>query len=171
MKFYRIKQFMWAAVSKINDEDIKYIVSHLDSEERRLFNLLSVPEQKHSIRTAHNIENIIDELNSESRKGINREKMIRVGLLHDIGKIEKKINIFDKSILVILNKLTNGKIKRFTGIKKIDVYYNHGEKGYNLLSKLEKYDDSFLLMVRKHHNNDIIGNMELEILIAADSIS
>ncbi|MDP4091705.1 MAG: HD family phosphohydrolase, partial [Bacillota bacterium] len=75
------------------------------------------------------------------------------------------------SVLVILNKITGRRIKRFTNIKKIDVYYNHGEIGFNILTKLNRYDDKFLFMVRNHHDNGIIGDMELDILRKADSMN
>ena len=40
--------------------------------------------------------------------------------LHDIGKGEHSLNIFEKSTLVILNKITNGKLRRLDNIKNID---------------------------------------------------
>jgi hypothetical protein len=58
-----------------------------------------------------------------------------------------------------------------TNVKKIDVYYNHAEKGYILLSRLDKYSDRFLYLVRNHHENDIIEDRALEILKEADSLS
>lgn len=171
MRFYRVRQFMWAVMSRVNEEDIKYINNYLDEDERKLFFSLAASEQKHSVRVAHQVEKLMKALSDKDKSKINRNMMIKAALLHDIGKIEKSVNIIDKSLLVIFNKLSGGRIKRFTNVKKIDVYYNHGKKGYNLLSNLNKYDERFLFLVRNHHDNDIIGDVELEILRRADSLS
>ncbi|MDP4091717.1 MAG: HD domain-containing protein, partial [Bacillota bacterium] len=143
MGLYRVRQFLWAAVSRVNDQDIKYIDYYLDKVEKELFFSLSVSEQKHSLRVAYKVEEMLQDLPEEQTVVIDRGRMIRAALLHDIGKIEKRVNIIDKSVLVILNKITGRRIKRFTNIKKIDVYYNHGEIGFNILTKLNRYDDKF----------------------------
>ena len=48
-----------------------------------------------------------------------------VALLHDVGKGEFGLNLVEKSVLVLLNNLTKGKIKKYDNIKQIDIYYNH----------------------------------------------
>lgn len=171
MKLYRVKQFVWAAFSKVNEEDKAYIRRNLDNDEQKLFYLLSVSEQKHSMRVAKEIERQYEIVEKQQRLNINKGAFVRIGLLHDIGKITKKLNIFDKSILVILNKLAGDKMRQFTRIKKLDVYYNHAGKGYDILRKLGKYDDRMLYLVRNHHNNDIINDIELNILKHADNLN
>lgn len=171
MKFYRVKQFLWAVVSKITDKDREYIGKYLDASEKELFFNLSKSEQKHSIRVAHKVEELVKFEFQDSIEIINTSRLRRAALLHDIGKKEKKLNAIDKSILVILNKITKGRIKKFTNIKKIDVYYNHAEKGFNILKNTGKYDERFLFLVRNHHKNDIIGDVELAALKKADSLS
>jgi putative nucleotidyltransferase with HDIG domain len=90
-------------------------------------------------------------------------------LLHDIGKIEGKLNLIDKSILVVLDRITKGKIKEFKNLKKVDIYYNHPDKGYNILKNFD-YNDRFLYLIRNHHNKSI-KDKELEVLIKCDSMS
>lgn len=170
MSLYRVKQFFWAVFSRINKEDKIYLKSYLDREEQELFSKLSVSEQKHCIRVAKEVEKRL-EYNNQEDIDLERKQFIKVGLLHDIGKIEKKLNPIDKSILVILDKLARDKMRKKTHIKKIDVYYNHAEKGYVLLKDMNKYSDRFLYLVRNHHENDIIDDRTLEILKEADSIS
>lgn len=171
MKLYRVKQFVWAAFSKINEEDHTYIRSNLDKDEQKLFYLLSISEQKHCIRVAQEVKKLTKTNKGSYKLNITDKEFIRVALLHDIGKIEKKLNILDKSILVILNKVVGSKMRKLTNIKKVDVYYNHAERGYEILSKLNNYDKRFLYLVRNHHNNDIINDVELDILKTADSLN
>ena len=171
MKLYRIKQFIWAVFSRINKEDIIYIKNNLSDEEQKLFYLLSISEQKHSIRVAHEVKKLIDINKCKGNLSITEKEFTRAALLHDIGKIEKNLNILDKSILVILNKVAGERMRKLINIKKVDVYYNHAKRGYEILSKLNNYDDRFLYLVRNHHNNDIINDVELNILKTADSLN
>ncbi len=78
--------------------------------------------------------------------------LVKVGLLHDVGKSRQKINIIDKSIIVILNKLTNGKLRNIN-LKKIQCYYNHSEYSYEILKEINE-NNVFLEVVRNHHNED-----------------
>lgn len=160
---YRLKQFYWGIIAKISSEDIKFIREYLDDRELKLFNRLSIYEQAHCIRTAKAVNNIY------FHNKIDSNILIKVALLHDIGKIKKRLNLIDKSILVILDKLTRGKIRKFNNIKRVDVYYNHGDKGYEIL-KDYNYNDRFLYLVKNHHNN-IIGDKGLDILKECDSKS
>jgi putative nucleotidyltransferase with HDIG domain len=158
---YRVKQFYWGITSRIQKEDKEFINIYLNKHELKLFNNLGKNEQVHSIRTAKDVKDLIEDKRDEY-------KLIRAALLHDIGKIEKSLNVIDKSVLVMLHKFTKGKLKKFIGIKKIDVYYNHAEKGYNILKQYLD-DERVLYLVRNHHNEDIVNDEELEILKKCDS--
>ena len=79
------------------------------------------------------------------------------------------VNIVEKSVLVILNKVSKGKLKKYNTIKAVDSYYNHAEKGANLLKQFNVYDKEFLDTVRYHHNNNVVGNKLLEIIRESDN--
>jgi putative nucleotidyltransferase with HDIG domain len=170
---YRVKQFLWHLNTRISTKEKIYVLNHLDDIEYNIFNKLSKAEQKHSIRVAIKIEEICEEYKS---KGINvdRDKLIIAALLHDIGKAYKKLNIIDKSVIVILDKITRGKLKKYTMFKKIDTYYNHAEKGANILKGL-KYDEKIIYLIENHHKdigkNEENQNLELLALIYSDSVS
>lgn len=173
MSLYRVKQFLWSIFSRINEDDLRFIDAYLDQEKVELFKKLSVSEQKHSIRVARRVKDEYDSFIKESGTEVKecyRRNLIAIALLHDIGKIHKRINVIDKSVLVILNKLTKGKLKSFTNIQKVDVYYNHAEKGAKIL-KDYGLDERALFLVRNHHNNDMIIDRELELLKYCDSVS
>lgn len=160
MSIYRIKQFYRSIVCKINDKDINFIERYLENVELKLFRMLPVYDQKHCINVARDVKCFL------SLRKLESKDLIKVALLHDIGKIYNSMNPIDKSIMVIMNKITNGKIKSFNNIKKVNVYYNHGEIGYNILKKY-KYDDRFLFLIRNHHNNNV-NDIELDLLKECD---
>ena len=81
---------------------------------------MCIRDRHHSIRVCKDAINISKEKNIK----IDDKIIGKISLLHDIGKGEHSLNIFEKSILVILNKITNGKLRRLDNIKNIDIYYN-----------------------------------------------
>ncbi len=161
MSLYRVKQFYWSMVSKLNDEDIDFIKSYLETYELQLFHQLPTYDQKHCINVARDVKSTCNQRKLQSKN------LIKVALLHDIGKIYNSMNPIDKSIMVIMHNITNGKIKAYNKIKNVNIYYNHGDIGYNLLRKYG-YDDRFLFLVKNHHNNNIIEDIELELLKECD---
>jgi len=161
MSLYRVKQFYWSLASKINDEDINFLKMYLDNHELQLFNQLPVYEQKHCINVARDVK-----LTCKQRE-LQWSILIKVALLHDIGKIYHIMNPIDKANMVIMHKITKGKIRKYKKNKNVNVYYNHGEIGYNLLKK-DGYNDRFLFLVRNHHNDNIMGDIELDVLKECD---
>jgi putative nucleotidyltransferase with HDIG domain len=161
MSLYRVKQFYQSIVSKINDEDIDFLKIHLEIYELQLFHQLPTYEQKHCINVARDVKTTADSRNLESKT------LIKVALLHDIGKIYNSMNPIDKSIMVIMNRITNGKIRAYKKNKNVNIYYNHGDIGYNLLKKYG-YDDRFLFLVKNHHNNNVVQDIELELIKECD---
>ncbi len=147
--FNRIKQFYLAITAKVLKEDWEFIQSHLNREEQKLFAQLQVSDQKHCVNVAYDIQAHVAEEDE------NREYLIRLGLLHDIGKTQTKLTAIDKSIIVILNKATKGKLKKHTRYKKINSYYYHGEIGSQILKELASYDQGFLERIKDHHNKKI----------------
>lgn len=163
MSLYRVKQFYWSITSKIDSEDLELIDKYLNIYEKGLLKGLAVYEQKHSINVARDVMKACDENNMESKV------LVKAALLHDIGKSYKKLNPIEKSLVVVLNRISHGKLRRYRGIKKIHVYYNHADIGYNILKNTDKYDERFLYLIKNHHSDYIIGDKELEILKACDS--
>ena len=141
-------------------------VTYLDLEGKRTFfsmvNKLKKSDKQHCIRVSK------DAVILSKDKGLNAKRVAKVALLHDIGKAEYRINIVEKSILVILNKLSKGNLKRFDNIKSVDAYYNHAEKGANVLKQFNIYDKEFLDTVRYHHNKNVVGSKLLEVIRESD---
>lgn len=163
MSLYRVKQFVWALKSLSEDIDTEYVNRFLNKREKKLFNKLKKTDKHHCIRVSK------EAVNLSKGKEINLNRVAKVALLHDIGKGEYGLNVIEKSVLVILNKMTKGKLKKYDSIKAIDSYYNHAEKGANLLKSFNTYDKEFLDTIRYHHSNKIQGNKLLEIIKESDN--
>lgn len=156
MAIYRVKQFFKAISAKITAEDLNLINEYLNENEIQLFNRLPVYDKKHCINVARDIIKEVDENEfNKNNKDITHNMLIKAALLHDIGKLYRTLNPIDKSILVLLDKATKGNLKNYKTIKKIHVYYNHGEEGYKLL-KDKNYNNKFLEVIKNHHNKEIV---------------
>lgn len=175
---YRVKQVMWAISSSFKDIDYEYINRYLDKDEIALFNKLKRSEKYHCIRVCHDCLRI----NSENKFNIDEMVVGKVALLHDIGKIEHSLNLIEKSILVILNKISKGNLKNFSNFKAIDIYYNHGVKGKNILLREQNknalrntYNNEFLNAIENHHksiiDDSLKNNILLKVLLEADNLN
>ena len=151
----RVKQFYINVTDKMTDKDYYYVKKILTSKELELFMKLSKSEQKHCVRIAKDIEFTIDNKKTDNEFIIsNKNLLVKSALLHDIGKSTKRLNVIDKSIIVILNKLTNGRLKNIKKSKKIQCYYNHSIYGYDILKNI--IDNEIILdIVKNHHSNNI----------------
>lgn len=171
MSSYRVKQFFWSLFSRVTEEDRKYVQNHLTDGEFRLFSKLPKAEQKHCIRVAEYVEGEYESLRKNNNDICDPEvcRMIRVALLHDIGKLKRPLNVVDKSVLVMLNSISGGDLIKLQRFEKVKVYYRHGEIGADMLSQYG-VDERFLFLVRNHHS-DIRGDRELELLRYCDSMA
>ncbi|WP_055665387.1 HD domain-containing protein [Desnuesiella massiliensis] len=164
---YRIKQFYWDLSSSFKKIDYDFLNKYLNKDEIELFDKLSKSEKHHCVRVARNAFQYI---NMNKILDIDIMRIMKICLLHDIGKIGVSLNVIDRSILVLLNKFTRGNLKKYDNMKKIDVFYNHPQKAMSYLRDF-KYDDDFLFIIRNHHNKDVNNNKTLDILKKCDAIS
>ena len=139
--FYRVQQFIKAITASVSGDEKRWIKGYLTEKEQALFFKLKVYEQKHALCVAK----LLSEWTNES------QEMIRLGLLHDIGKVLYPLNPIQKSIIVILHKVTFGKIKRFNQFKIVKCYYEHPILGSELLSRQGVYEKEFLECIKRHH--------------------
>lgn len=161
---YRIKQFIWAITSKYKPIDKNLINKYLNKKEKKLFKKLKISDQHHSIRVCNKA------LEENKKDKLDENKLAKIALLHDVGKSMGNLNVIDKSILVILDKVTKGNLRKVNNIK-VDLYYNHPKKSVNLLKGINKYDKEFLEAIEKHHYNGINTNRYLSIIRECDDVS
>lgn len=160
--FYRIKQFLWAAASNVGDDDIEFIDNYLNDNEKHLFYSQKISQQSHSIKVA---KGVLEESLKEDLYDI---ILIKAALLHDIGKLDNDLNIFEKSIIIILNRIFPGLSKRIMSFSRINKYYNHPEIGAKYLNTESEY---LRFLIINHHNYSLKGDEKLKILQVIDSKS
>lgn len=167
MLIYRIKQFYWALESLFIKDDFEILSKYLNSFELNLFMKTSKSERNHSIRVCKAAMKFIKD---EGISNIDEYIMCKCALLHDIGKSQVKLNIFYKSIFVIINSITCGKFLKYNKNEKILNYYNHPQIGAKLLENINSKDPEVVDCVRYHHSKEMITkNMYLEILVMCDN--
>ncbi len=165
----RVKQFFRCLTARLDDEDKEIIEKYLSSKEKKLLYKLPVYDIKHCVNVAKDIKN--NEKEEDLLKiNIDFTKLIKSALLHDIGKSFKPLNPIDKSILVILNKVTKGSIRKYEDkSRSIYIYFNHGKEGYKIL-KGNDYSEEFLKIIRDHHDYSEISEW-LKILRKYDDMN
>ena len=166
MALYRVKQFIWGFTSLFKEIDYKYVTKFLNEKEIKIFNTLKHNDKHHSIRVCKDSIKMRNDLNID----VDLYKLGRAALLHDVGKGSKHLSLFEKSAVVLLDKFSNGKIKKYDNIKQINVYYNHPKIGLDILKEngFEK-DTELLQVVRYHHSKNLIkDNKILNIIKVCD---
>ena len=166
MAFYRIKQFVWGFTSLFKEIDYTYISKFLNENEIKIFNNLKHNDKHHCIRVCKDSIKMRNDLNIQ----VDMYKLGRAALLHDVGKTEKHLSLIEKSTVVLLDKFTRGKIKKFNNIKQIEVYYNHPRIGLDILIENGfSHDKELLEVVRYHHSRNIEkSNKMLNIIKTCD---
>lgn len=152
MSFYRIKQFIWGFISLFKEIDYTYVTKFLNENEIKIFNTLKHNDKHHCIRVCKDSIKMRNNLNID----VDMYKLGRAALLHDIGKGKIHLSLLEKSTVVLLDKLTRGKIKKYDNIKQINVYYNHPNIGLGILIKNGfQHDTELLDVVQYHHSRNI----------------
>lgn len=164
---YRVKQFIWALQGTFKSVDYKFIQKYLDKDEIELFKRLKNSEQHHCVRVC---QNTLREI--QLQKNIDTNEICKMALLHDVGKIKYPLNIIDKSMIVILDKLSKGKLKNYSRYKRVNSYYNHPKESVRFLKELKKYETEFLYVIEHHHQKlNEEDNIYLKIIKKCDDIS
>lgn len=156
--FYRVKQFLWGLTARLTDEQRRFVKTRLNDYEQSLFDRLPAYEQLHAVRVAEYVQ-------KEGTKNEMDEYLIKVALLHDIGKIDSGLTLVTKSVLVLLDHAMPSVLHRLEGLKPVNAYYHHP----NLAKKyLDGYDEEFLYYVLNHHTLGLKDG-KLQLLQRADS--
>jgi response regulator RpfG family c-di-GMP phosphodiesterase len=128
----RIRQFLQNISYGYQIVDLDFLSVYLSRRETALFGRLQKSEQIHAILVA---KGVLTELNPEESRNY-----VKAVLFHDIGKIDRPLNIIEKSLAVIVNKLFQDRtsIEKFEFMKS---FRNHGPRGEEILRKEEIFED------------------------------
>ncbi|MCF0149626.1 MAG: HDIG domain-containing protein [Clostridium sp.] len=152
MTLYRVKQFIWGFVSLFKEVDYTYVTKFLNEDEIDIFNSLKHNDKHHCIRVCKDSIKMRNEFNID----VDMYRLGRAALLHDAGKGITHLSLIEKSAVVLLDKLTRGKIRKYDNIKQINVYYNHPNIGLGILMQNGfEHDKELLEVVRYHHHPSI----------------
>jgi len=171
---HRLRQFYSAMFSIYTGADELFARSYLTSQEISLFNQLPGFEKKHSVVVAKKMLEL-----AVYNPELDQRKLVRLGLLHDIGKVTERNSILSKSIMVIIRYFFPLLYDRLAGQGKTNPrfrrYYahkHHGEIGAALLAEIG-VSGEFLSVIKKHDPRvEPFGPedpIELKILQQADS--
>lgn len=100
---YRFKQFYFGMFSVYDRSDEAFARGYLNNEESALFNQLPRFEKKHAVVVARKMLEL-----ALYNPELDPQKLVKLGLLHDIGKLAERNSILTKSILVIIRFLLPG---------------------------------------------------------------
>ena len=171
---YRLRQFYSAIFSRYTKTDEVFAKSYLTLEESALFNQLPYFEKRHSVIVARKMMEL-----SFYNPELDQRKLVRLGLLHDIGKVVERNSIFSKSVMVIIRFLFPAlyELLAKAGEKqrlfyRFYVHKHHGAIGAELLEKLG-VSAEILSVIKKHDPRanpwGVEDPVELKILQQADN--
>ena len=137
--------------SRYTKADEIFARSYLNIQETSLFNQLPGFEKKHAVVVARKM------LESATRhRELDPRKLVRLGLLHDIGKVLERNSILTKSILVIIRFFLPGLYNRLADLgkdrprfRRFYIHKHHGAVGAELLEKIGVSGD-ILSIIAKH---------------------
>ena len=164
--FRRIKQFVQAVTARVTVEDGKYISTHLNAEEQKLFFAMSVADQAHSLRTAYRVERMV----IEDKRGVDREFLIRCALLHDVGRRNGDLTIAGKVFVVLITNIAPRFAERLeaNGNHALYIYHHHAELGAQKIQRIGLFKEAKI--IAKHHAPPKPEDpLELKLLRLADN--
>ena len=164
--FRRIKQFVQAVTARVTVDDGKYISTHLNAEEQKLFFAMSVADQAHSLRTAYRVERLV----IEDKRGVDREFLIRCALLHDVGRRNGDLTIAGKVFVVLITNIAPKFAERLeiNGNHALYVYHHHAELGAQKIQRIGLFKEAKI--IAKHHALPAPEDpVELKLLRLADN--
>ena len=171
---YRLKQFYFGMFSHYEKSDEAFARQYLHGEEWALFGQLPGFEKKHAVVVARKMLDL-----AVYNPELDQQKLVKLGLLHDVGKVAERNSILSKSGLVVLRYFLpglydwlaeRGRTQKL--LRRFYIHKHHGAVGAELLARIG-LSGEFLSIIKKHDprvepvfEDDPI---ELKILQQADS--
>jgi putative nucleotidyltransferase with HDIG domain len=144
---YRVAQFFTTFWTSFRPVDVAYATRHLDAELLRLFQCMSRAEQHHGIAICRTLE----------AQGHTDSDLLVAALLHDVGKIQAPLRLWDRVIAVLGEHFAPQRAARWSvgeprGLRRgFVVRRMHPEWGANLMQQAGASPRTVNL-VRRHHD-------------------
>jgi hypothetical protein len=152
--FYRVQQYLNAKNAKLDEADITIVRQYLSIQEQILFFRMDVSDQAHTLEVAKKI------IIAENLKAKANHYLIKISLLHDVGKGTKPLSLNGRVAWVLLQKLgpsiSDTSVNLFKN-SSIPFFYtpyilkNHAQLSYKLLTAIN-CDKDICDTILKHHD-------------------
>jgi len=160
---YRFNQFITAFRANISYSDVEFIRHYLTKAEQVLFYKMRRYDQKHALQVAHKCL-----LKCDSNTWIDRSNLVRVALLHDIGKSIMPLSLISRILYVLTKKINEGRLVKFFAKEKsfiplfrqFYVLNNHSDIGAELIGEIEN-NPELIEIIRNHHNKPTPNESQL----------
>lgn len=165
----RLRQFIAYVVSYFKKIDQDFLKKYLNDKELEYFNYLLKTEKQHSIRVA---KKCLDVYESFQIEDFELNSVVRMCLMHDIGKKYSNLNLFFKPFIVVIscNKYLRNKLF-FLNSDKVIKYLNHAKYSFEILKDLG-YSSEVLESVKYHHSKrNVINNKYTRLLKYCDNMT
>lgn len=162
---HRIVQFFRAVTAHVSATDIAFVHAHIPATAWALFGAMHRVDQCHAIRVARTAERMA----AAARTPLDRELLLRVALLHDVGRRAGDLDLFGKVVAVLIEKFFPRRSRLWAagGCHLLFVYYEHPAIGARLLERVGLEREAAI--VRLHHAVPTLDDcQELCLLRAAD---
>lgn len=144
---YRIRQFYDSITANFRRLDEDFLIRYLKRKELVLFLKLRRSDAHHAIKVAR-------ALVEKAPEGL-EEDYARLGLLHDIGKVERPLALPEKVAAVLLHKSLKEKMLRYDKVPFIASYLHHAQRGRRILEDRSVFSahPDFYRVVSDHHED------------------
>jgi len=154
--FRYISKLRYLYDNKLSDKDIVFLRENLNKQEQILFYSMTALDQRHSLAVAYALQEMIGR-----KTKLNLDKLLKVALLHDVGKARAKLRVPDRIFQVLLfvlckplaNYLANKGALYQTGYWRriLYIYKYHPQVGANLLKDIG-LSAGIIYLVEHHHD-------------------
>ena len=171
----RVLQFFHALTAHLCESDHVFVRRYLRDGECALFYAMDVIDQRHALHTAYTALEL-----AHKKNGLDEIFLVRIALLHDVGRVKGDLGLWGKVAVVLLNRFLPRFSRRHATVSRdgifgfwrhaLYVYYHHAEIGIEKFRRFVFSSDASV--GRLHHASPTAGDsMELQLLRQADSLN
>lgn len=179
----RIKQFFNALSAKVSDEERRIIKQTLSRKEWEIFNQMSIVDQRHAFDVYMIIKKYLtQQSNIEDKKNfflqnLLQQNLLKVALLHDVGKQAGDLSLLDRILIVLLENHFPQLLQRWARAGQgsflqnrrhaLYIALNHSFLGAQILRQIDA-DQELVRLVENHHDSKNL-DWQVQLLQKADS--